>query len=147
MQSPLAHHRRPAPAGIGLEQLIGQADAPAEVQSPRHVGDEIVGAEFEQELILPHGMQDAAQAIAGLEQPHLARRIELDQPMRRGQTGDAATDHGHTPRAGRWVVAVHALRRAPNSFTASTSATTFSTGVCCRTPCPRLKMCPGRPAA
>ncbi len=34
-----------------------------------------------------------------------------------------------------------------NSRTNSTSAFTFSTGVSCRMPCPRLKMCPGRPPA
>ena len=35
--------------------------------------------------------------------------------------------------------------RADSSCTASTSARTWSTGVSGRTPCPRLKMCPGRP--
>src|ERR1700679_2773593 len=36
---------------------------------------------------------------------------------------------------------------APNSFTHSTTRITFSTGVAGTMPWPRLKMCPGRPAA
>src|SRR5215472_1552320 len=37
--------------------------------------------------------------------------------------------------------------RVPNSFTHSTVLMTFSTGVQGTIPCPRLKMCPGWPAA
>lgn len=36
---------------------------------------------------------------------------------------------------------------ALSSWTSSTTAMACSTDVCCRIPCPRLKMCPGRPPA
>ena len=98
-EPPLADDERATMLGVGPDQALAQAQASAEVDPPGLVRDERVGPPLQGEAVAPAGPDRAAEAVLGLEHDHLDRpsggRRALDEPVRRGQAGQAAADHHH----------------------------------------------------
>jgi len=92
-------NERLAKAIVGRQQFLLEADAAAEVDGPRNVGDEVVGRVFDQPAVALGRLQHPAETIARFEQHDVASRIKFTQPKRCRQTRNAAADHGDAVRA------------------------------------------------
>ena len=85
-----------AKARVGLNQLIIESDALAQIEGPRHVRDKIVRAAFDQETVAMDGLQHSAQSRTRLKQRQLGLRNELDDSVGGGEPGDTSADNGHS---------------------------------------------------
>ncbi len=94
-QLPPTDHKGTSMLIVRLHQLVGKPDASTEVHGPRHVGNEVVRAPFEQEPVLAVRLQHATQLIPPLEQRDRSFRRQFCQTMCGGQPRDAATDNCH----------------------------------------------------
>ena len=96
MQPAAANHERAATVRIGLHELARQPQTLAQIEPPRHGGNEIVGALLDLETVAMHGGKDAAQPRTGLKKRHLALGRQFPEPMRGRQPGNSPANHGDT---------------------------------------------------
>jgi len=78
--------------------LFGQPQPPAQIDSIRDGGDEVVGTLLHLKAVLVQRREHAAQPRPGLEEHRPAGRVQLDQPMHSRQAGDPAADYHDTSR-------------------------------------------------
>src|SRR5439155_23882991 len=123
-QTAAAQDERSAAGRIGPDQVVRQPEPLAEPQGPRFVGDEAVGAGFQQEAVDAFGLDHAAGAPVGVENRqadrHAAGASALQQGVGGGQTGDAGADDGDVERRGGARVS-HASARPTWPRTSSAS--------------------------
>ena len=78
--------------GVGGDQPVGQAQLPAQGQGLRLLGQQAVGAGFQQKAIYRFRADNAAEARAGFQ------KSEVDPPVPKGvgggKAGDAAPHDG-----------------------------------------------------
>ena len=61
------YHIRFAKALVRRDQLLIETDPPAQVDRPRDIGDEVIGAVFNQVAVAPRGLQDTSELRASLQ--------------------------------------------------------------------------------
>ncbi len=90
----VAHDVGPPAGRVGADHLSGQADAPAEGDAGRLLGDEGVRTAFDDESVAAGGENVAAEARRRLVQMQFDGQApfpgQLGEPVRGGQAGDAA---------------------------------------------------------
>ncbi len=125
-EPPLPDHERAAVLRIGPDQLVGQPELAAEVDPPRLVGDERVGAPLQGEAVVAIGPDRAPDAVAGLEDDHLDRTAEAlgarGDPVGRRQPREAAADDHHPVRARRVLGQGNPPRLTPGGTTPFSAA-------------------------
>ncbi len=72
MQPAAPNHERVAAVRVGLHELVCQPQTLAQIEPPRHGGNEIVGTLLDLETVAMHGGNHAAQPRTGLEERHFA---------------------------------------------------------------------------
>ena len=93
-QPAVADDQRAAARIVGRQQLVGDAEPAAEVDRVRDFRLEAVGRALDEEAVAVDGVEDAAEAVGGLEERQFGVRQELGESMRGGQAADAAADDG-----------------------------------------------------
>ena len=96
---------------VGAQELVFDAEPAAERERPRLFREKRVGPRFDGEAVDTLGLDRAAEPIARFEHPELERAAALarqlrgpfDQPVRRGETRDAAADDDELHAAARTV--------------------------------------------
>ena len=88
------HDEGPAKRFVGVEQLIFEPHAPAQIQRPWILRREHVGTAFDQISVSADRFQNPADSMTRFEQRHLRGRLEFDEPMCGRQSGDTSADHG-----------------------------------------------------
>jgi hypothetical protein len=78
---------------VGYDQFAFKAKTPAEINSPRRIGDKTVGALFDKKAVSPLGLQNATESIGGLEERHAASGSELGKPNCGCQAANAPTKY------------------------------------------------------
>ena len=102
MQAPGAPHEHLPEAVVRADEPILDAETPAELERPRLLGQERIGARLDEETAGALGGDGAAEPVARLEE----REIELDGPLareldravRRREPGDAPADDDEPQR-------------------------------------------------
>ena len=89
-----SHKERAAKASVGLDELVGNPEPPAEVECPRLSRREHVRRAFDEPAVAADGFQDAAQAGASLGEGKLSRGVELGEMMCGGEARDSTADDG-----------------------------------------------------
>ena len=89
-------HIRSAIRGSSTDDLVLQAQAPAKIDTPRLIGDETVGAAFDQETVLVDGFQDSTWPVAGFQQLQRGVRHQLAQVPDDSQSGDTPANIRYT---------------------------------------------------
>jgi hypothetical protein len=85
---------------VGRQQVRLQPQAATQIERPRDIGDEVVGAFLDQETVAPVRLQDAPRAISGFEHRDLHRRVKLTEPVRSGEPRNAPADDGNAANDG-----------------------------------------------
>ena len=128
MQPPAVDHEGAPVPVVGAQQAVLEPEPPAKGQRPGLLGDEGVGPALDEEAVAPLGLDGAAQPIRALEQGQVQRASplagDLDRAMGRREPGDASPDDDQP----------HPRYRDDISWTMSTRARTWSTGVSAWTP-------------
>ena len=89
------HDKGAALGVVGFDQLIGDPESLAEVQSPRFTRGEHIGGALDQKAVALRRTEHAPQSRTGLEKRHLDGRIEFAQMMGRRQAGYSTTNDGN----------------------------------------------------
>src|SRR5262245_9956787 len=99
MQTSAKYHEGPAEAVVGPEQPILDAEATAQLEGPRFLGEKRIGAAFDEESAVTLGSDRAAQPIGGVVDGEVdgaaALARSLDDAVSGCESGDAAADHDH----------------------------------------------------
>ena len=98
MEPAPAPHEHLAEPVVGPHQSVLDAEPAAELQGPRLLREERIGARLDQEPAAPLGRDGAAEPLACLEQRQLQRdrslASELDRAVGRREPGDPTADDG-----------------------------------------------------